>query len=360
MTIAVALSGGIDSLVAAYLLKQQTPDIFGIHFITGYESRRHGNDTPLDFGPGSPASHRPNPQLQQIARQLEIPLHIIDIRKTFEENIVAYFVETYRSGKTPNPCVMCNRIIKFGAALEAARNLGATNLATGHYARIGKKTDRLELLKGADRNKDQSYFLSMLTEKQLSRAIFPLGDLEKNRVHEIAREHDLQPASGRESQDICFIPAQNYGDFLEAREKGVYEPGPIVDTEGNAIGRHKGLHRYTIGQRRGLNCPAAAPYYVVRIDPENNRLVVGFENTLYKETCSISNVNWLIPKPEKPISVRAKIRYRHHEAAAWIEPGPGNSATIRFREPQKAITPGQAAVCYQQEAVAAAGWIEYV
>ncbi len=358
MTIAVALSGGIDSLVAAHLLKQQNPDIIGIHFITGYESRRHGNEIPRGPGTGSPASPRPGPQLQQIARQLEIPLHIIDSRKTFEENIVAYFVETYRTGKTPNPCVMCNRIIKFGAALEAARNLGAMHLATGHYARIEKKSNRLQLLKGADRKKDQSYFLSMLTEKQLSRAIFPLGDLEKSRVREIARDNDLQPVSGRESQDICFIPAQNYGDFLESRQTGVYEPGPIVDTEGNVIGRHKGLHRYTIGQRRGLNCPAEAPYYVVRIDPENNRLVVGFENTLYKETCRISNVNWLIPKPEKPISVRTKIRYRHRGAAARIEPGPGNSATIRFREPQKAITPGQAAVCYQQEAVAAAGWIE--
>ena len=354
MHVAVALSGGIDSLVAAHLLKQQNANLIGIHFLTGYESsdRRAGAE-----GQGTRTTVH-EPQARRVARQLDIPLHIVDCRHAFEKQVVAYFVQAYRTGRTPNPCVWCNRIIKFGAALEASFKLGATHLATGHYARIIETDSGPRLQKGADRRKDQSYFLSMLTADQLARAVFPLGELRKDRVRQIAEENALNSASGRESQDICFIPGQSYARFLEARHVNHFKPGEITDLQGNVIGRHKGLHRYTVGQRRGLNCPAEAPYYVVRIDVENNRLVVGFKNTLYKDTCKISRVNWLMPKPDKPVPVRAKIRYRHREAAGWIEPGPGNTAVIRFQEPQKAITPGQTAVCYQQDTVAAAGWIE--
>lgn len=357
MTVAVALSGGIDSLVAAWLLKKDNIPVIGIHFVTGYESSKHGygNKEP---GKSSVAAKDRGHPVKRLAETLDIPLHIVDCRRVFENHIVEYFIEAYRSGRTPNPCVLCNRVIKFGKALEFARNLGADRLATGHYARVENTGDSPLLRKGADRQKDQSYFLAMVTPEQLSQAVFPLGNLCKDRVRSIASRHGLEPLSGRESQDICFIHNRNYAEFLEKRGNIRIEPGPIADVDGNIIGRHKGLHRYTIGQRRGINCPDEAPYYVIRIDPEYNQLVVGFKNTLYKEYCYIKGINWLIQRPARPLWVKTKIRYRHHEADAVLEPGSGDTAVIRFAEPQAAITPGQAAVCYTEDAVAAGGWIE--
>ncbi|MCF8024104.1 MAG: tRNA 2-thiouridine(34) synthase MnmA [Desulfobacteraceae bacterium] len=358
MTAAVALSGGIDSLVAAWFLKKSDIPVIGIHFITGYESAKYGYGNKEQgrnaWGEEKDSDH----PVRRLADKLDIPLYIADCRSVFENRIVEYFVKTYCSGKTPNPCILCNRIIKFGKALEYAEKLGAEFLATGHYAIVGN-TGKVPLLrKGADRKKDQSYFLAMLTPEQLSRANFPLGDLSKDRVRRIALENGLKPVSGRESQDICFIHNENYAGFLENRGDIMLAPGPIVDVDGNTIGTHKGLHRYTVGQRRGISCPASEPYYVVRIKPESNQLIVGFKNNLYKKNCYISGVNWLIPKPDKPLRVKVKIRYRHREADAYIEPGPENTAVIRFAEPQAAITPGQAAVCYTDDAVAAGGWIE--
>ncbi len=357
MTAAVALSGGIDSLVAARLLKEQNVPVIGIHFVTGYESVKHGYKNSAQPENKPEAIKDADHAMQRLARQIDIPLHIIDCRQAFEKQIVEYFIQTYRSGRTPNPCVLCNRVIKFGIALEAAQKLGADFVATGHYARVEKTGRKTRLLKGADKKKDQSYFLAMLAPDQLSKAIFPLGSLNKDRVRQIALKYGLEPVSKQESQDICFIHGQNYADFLETRGKTRFEPGPIMDTDGNILGRHKGLHRYTIGQRRGINCPGPAPYYVIRIDPENNRLVVGFKNTLYKKYCYINEVNWLIPKPDEPVAVKARIRYRHNEADAVIYPGTGSSAVIRFAEPQAAVTPGQAAVCYQDDNVVAGGWI---
>ncbi|MFW6081338.1 MAG: tRNA 2-thiouridine(34) synthase MnmA [Desulfosalsimonas sp.] len=354
MTAAVALSGGIDSLVAAWLLKKSGIHVIGIHFITGYEFAKHEHSPP---GYSYALTKRALPA-QQAAEQLGIPLHIIDCRRVFEKQIVEYFTQTYGSGRTPNPCVLCNRLIKFGEVLEFAGKLGADCLATGHYANAEKAGEYAMLKKGADLKKDQSYFLGMLSAEQLSKAVFPLGKMHKENVKKLARENGLQAASDSESQDICFIRDENYAEFLETRGKIRLEPGPIVDVDGITIGRHKGLHRYTIGQRRGINCPAPAPYYVVRIEPELNRLVVGFKNTVYKDHCYIKRVNWLIPRPDKPIRVKAKIRYRHHEADALLEPGAGDTALIRFSEPQAAVTPGQAAVCYVNDTVAAGGWIE--
>ncbi|MGM0787081.1 MAG: tRNA 2-thiouridine(34) synthase MnmA [Thermodesulfobacteriota bacterium] len=357
MTVAVALSGGIDSLVAAWLLKKSGTPLIGIHFITGYESANRGyaasGSEKNEYGNTS----RANPA-EQAAHQLGIPLQIMDCRRVFEEQIVKYFAETYQSGRTPNPCVLCNRIIKFGKALEFAQSLGADCLATGHYANLEKTGKYPALKKGSDIQKDQSYFLGMLSSDQLSRAVFPLGGMHKEGVKKLAHENGLKPASDKESQDICFIRNKTYAGFLEARGEIRIEPGAIVDVQGNTIGRHNGLHRYTIGQRRGINCPAPAPYYVVRIEPEFNQLVVGFKNTVYKDHCYINRVNWLIPRPDKPVRVKAKIRYRHHEADALLEHKAGDRALIRFSQPQAAVTPGQAAVCYIDDTVAAGGWIE--
>lgn len=358
MIAAVALSGGIDSLVAAYVLKQQKIPVTGIHFVTGHVPFRH----PHTGGPptGAPAAED-NPhaaRVRQMARQIGMDLHIIDCGRTFEKKIVQYFIAGYGSGLTPNPCVLCNRLIKFGVVLEAARKLGATHLATGHYAAAAPVGNRYRLLKGADPKKDQSYFLSMLSEEQLSRALFPLAGLRKEQVRQIAEQAGLQPVAQGESQDICFIPGGDYAAFLEMRTGSAFRPGPIVDARGRRIGTHKGLHRYTVGQRRGIDCPAESPYYVIRIDAENNRLVVGGKASLYSRECVVHPVNWLVPRPDKPLTVHTRIRYRHPGALSEIEPAGENRAVIRFKNLQAAVTPGQAAVCYLGDTVAAAGWIQ--
>lgn len=343
--IAVALSGGIDSLVSAFLLKQQGIDIFGIHFITGYE-------TPSGL-------FDPQPQINHLSNLLNIKIHAIDIREKFENSIVTYFINSYLSGKTPNPCMLCNREIKFGLMLDHARKSGASKLATGHYANIVQTNGgSLALKKGIDAEKDQSYFLGMLSRQQLESACFVLGDKTKAEVIEIAKENNLQPFFKKESQDICFIKHISCQDFLASRLPGQFGSGDIVDSNGNAIGRHQGLFRYTIGQRRGINCPAAQPYYVLEIDVKQNRLVVGFEHELYKTGCRISGVNWSISRPETPIHVKTRIRYRHKAVESILTPIDDSTATIVFKDPQSAVTPGQAAVCCQDNLIVAAGWIE--
>ncbi len=351
MNIAVALSGGIDSLVAAHLLKKKHGVVFGIHFKTGYEKKQHPQ-------PNGQLADTADIRLQEMARQLDIPLHIIDCRQAFKKCIVDYFLSSYQSGLTPNPCVQCNRDIKFGIAMEAAARLGATHLATGHYARVRKQNDRWQLLRGSDPQKDQSYFLSMLSAAQLARAVFPLGGMKKEQVRDLAAQKGLNPVSIHESQDICFVHHNHYSELLEEQCPQVFKPGEIMDTEGKHIGTHKGLYRYTIGQRRGIDCPAASAYYVVEINAALNRLVVGFKNSLYKKECIINHVNWLMDKPDQPVAVSARIRYRHAGAQAEIKPLENNRAAIRFKHPQKAITPGQAAVCFCRDMVVAAGWIE--
>lgn len=335
---AVAISGGMDSLVAAYLLKQAGHPVFGIHFVSGYES--------------------PQESLESIEKALDIPIHVIDCRRAFKQEIVDYFIAAYQAGETPNPCMVCNRAIKFGHLMEAARELGAMRLATGHYAICETAANGgFRLKKGVDPQKEQSYFLAMLDQEQLARTVFPLGGLTKQAVKDIAQERGLTPAAGHESQDICFTRGLHYLDFISRHTDFRPEPGDIVDTSGRRIGRHQGLHRYTVGQRRGINCPAAEPYYVIRLDMTRNQLVVGFKNELYRRECRIRHVNWIAPKPETPLAVTVKIRYRHDPAEASLIAEAGNRAVIRFEQPQPAITPGQGAVCYQDETIVAGGWI---
>ena len=335
---AVAISGGMDSLVAAYLLKQAGHPVFGIHFRSGYES--------------------PQESLEPIGKALDIPIHVIDCRRAFQQEIVDYFIAAYKAGETPNPCMVCNRAIKFGHLLKAARKLGAKRLATGHYAVCESASDGgFRLKKGADPQKDQSYFLSMLDREQLGRAVFPLGGLSKQAVKDIAQARGLSFAAGHESQDICFTRGNHYLEFISSRTDFRPEPGDIVDASGRRLGRHQGLHRYTIGQRRGINCPAAEPYYVISLDMARNQLVVGFKNELYRTKCRIRHVNWIAARPETPLGVTVKIRYRHAPAEASLIAEKENRAVIRFKQPQPAITPGQAAVCYQEDTVVAGGWI---
>lgn len=340
--IAIAVSGGVDSLVCAWLLQQKGRDVIGIHFLTGYEKTT------------DPASKT----IQDLFRPLGIPIVIIDLKTSFKAEVVDYFTASYRSGKTPNPCLVCNPTIKFGVLLEKVRQMGASQLATGHYARVEAGRDgRYRLFRGVDDNKDQSYFLSRLTQDQLARACFPLGTWTKDRVRQLAAEKGLQPITRKESQDICFIKDSNYAEFL-VRTSGVRpQPGDIVDTAGHRVGTHNGLHRYTVGQRRGINCPASQAYYVIGIDAGRNRLVVGSKNELYTDRCRVTEVNWIAGVPDGPFPADTRIRYRHRAVASMVWPDGENGAVVRFDQPQEAVTPGQGAVFYRGDEVLGGGWI---
>ena len=341
--IAIAVSGGVDSLVSAYLLKKQQRDVFGIHFLTGYEK-------PSESGSGG---------IQALGRQLDLAVVVVDLKVPFKTMVVDYFTAAYQNGETPNPCLVCNPAIKFGALLDEARRLGASRLATGHYARVeGGQGTRYRLRRGVDPTKDQSYFLSRLTQDQLMCACFPLGTLTKAKVKALAAENGLQPITRQESQDVCFIRETGYADFL-VRTTGVSpQPGDIVDTAGHRVGVHSGLHQYTVGQRRGINCPASQAYYVVRIDTRRNRLVVGFKDDLVADHCRVTGINWIAGVPDGPVQADTRIRYRHRAVPSTVSPVGLDCAVVRFDQPQAAVTPGQGAVFYRGDEVLGGGWIE--
>lgn len=339
---AIALSGGIDSLVAARILKEKGHDLLGIHFTTGYEQIS-------------------TQQVRHISEQLEIPVKIIDCSADFNKLVVRYFINTYKSGKTPNPCLVCNPLIKFGIVLDFCRNLKADFLATGHYAQIYKDSNnRFHLLKAKDFKKDQSYFLAFMSQKQLASACFPLGGLTKNKVRKIAEQKGLEPSVKKESQDICFIKG-SYKDFLFKHGNIKQKPGPIKDIKGSIIGTHNGLHLFTVGQRRGINCPGPQPYYVVSIDTPNNSLIVGFKDDLLTGQCRVEDINW-INKPElldagKQMCVHVRLRYRHEPVKALVCPKDNNTVKLEFETPQSAVSPGQGAVFYNNDEVLGSGWI---
>lgn len=340
--IAIALSGGIDSLIAACLLKTQVKEVFGLHFLTGFEK-------PIDPGPT---------QIQALFQPLDIPVQVVDLKVPFRRSVVDYFADAYQNGETPNPCLVCNPTIKFGVLLQKAIQLGATHLATGHYARVEiGASGRYRLLKGVDGGKDQSYFLARLTQDQLARACFPLGSWTKDQVRALALEKGLAPVVRSESQDVCFVRDSSYADFLVKTVGMEPNPGEIVDMQGRRVGTHQGLHRYTVGQRRGINCPASRPYYVIRIDARHNRLVVGFKEERYSSRCRVRDVNWIGDPPDGPLAVDTRIRYRHQVAASTVTPDESGGATVRFEQPQSSVTPGQGAVFYRGEEVVGGGWI---
>jgi tRNA-specific 2-thiouridylase len=271
---AIALSGGIDSAVAAMRLRAAGENLLALHFITGFEP------------PTDAADHRGH--LERLALRLGVELAVIDCSEAFQREIVDYFVDSYRLGRTPNPCVRCNTRIKFGVVLQQALALGAQRLATGHYVRKERGDDgRFHLHKGVDERKDQSYFLARLTQDQLAKAVFPLGALTKAEVQRQAAEAALMVRPPRESQDICFVPRGDYAGFLTKAGRLAVEPGPIVDVHGRQLGCHHGLHAFTVGQRRGIDCPAPAPYYVVRIEVARNTLVVGGPADLMAAGCRV-------------------------------------------------------------------------
>lgn len=337
-SILIALSGGVDSSVAAALLIEQGWRVHGVTMAVAGEQTVQAARAAAD--------------------QLGIPLTLWEDRARFEREIVAPFVVEYQAGRTPNPCVLCNRRIKFQALYERARGIGAYHFATGHYARTERRHGRTALRRARWRPKDQSYVLSGLNQHQLERALFPLGSLTKDETRERAAALGLPSADRPESQEICFIPNDDYRTFLEKR-LGPPAPGPIFSCSGERLGRHTGLIHYTIGQRRGLGIAAPRPYYVVSLDPEQNALIVGHDEDTRSPSLHIAAVTWqTIPPQQSPFRCRAQIRYRHRPAPATARPGPAG-LEIQFDAPQRAVTPGQWAALYDADGyVLAAGTIE--
>jgi tRNA-specific 2-thiouridylase len=382
MTIAVAMSGGVDSSTAAAILagdnstssKGNGPDVVGLTMQL-WNQRRLPGIGGQDRGVGTPgqASGRCCSlddvyDARRVANFLGLPYFVVNFEQRFEERVVRPFVERYLAGETPIPCSLCNTEVKFGQFVDTARQIGAERVATGHYARISRDpiSGRYRLFAGVDGSKDQSYFLFGLTQEQLSRSLFPLGELTKQHVRSIACEKRLPVAEKPESQEICFVPAKSYHDFIEAylAEQGAKPPSPVgevVSTGGQVLGEHQGLHYYTVGQRKGLGVATGTPLYVVELDSVRNRVVVGRDEELYHRRCAVRDVNWIRPVVHgETLEARVKIRNKHIAARAHIEVRAPDQAFVEFFEAQRAISPGQAAVFYDGQEVLGGGWISRV
>ncbi len=350
------MSGGVDSSVAAALLKEQGCEVIGMTMqIWDYSSftDQHGETF------GTCCSLDDVYDARRVAESLGIPFYVVNFEKQFEKEVIERFCDDYFNGRTPNPCVLCNQVLKFEILLRRARELQADYLVTGHYAQL-KKDDHgvLSLHKGRDGNKDQSYFLFTLTPEQMQYVRFPLGGMTKEEVRDYAARLKLKVAEKPESQDICFVPDGNYVRFLEEQRGAGTMNGEIVHVDGQVLGEHEGTYRYTIGQRRGLGLSWPQPLYVVAIDAKNRKVIVGERHHLSVSRCTLYNVNWLVPSPTEPVNLSCRIRYRHQEVPSRVTPLSSNSVQVDFDDPQYGVTPGQAAVFYDGDQVIGGGWIE--
>lgn len=350
----VAMSGGVDSSVAALLLQQAG------HKISGVNLRMFHNED-LGQSPGKTCCSLADAEdAGLVARRLGAPFYVFDVSQVFRSTVIRDFIEEYQNGRTPNPCAVCNQTVKFGALLDRVRVLGADYLATGHYARVEQDaaTGRYLLKRGLDRSKDQSYFLYMLTQEQLAHTLFPLGSLEKTQVRQLAEAHGLVNAHKHDSQDICFVPDGDYAAFIERTVGTPSLPGNFVDQKGQVLGHHRGIIRYTHGQHKGLGLSTSEPLYVLEKDAVSNTIRLGPDSDLWSQTLTAEQFNWVsIPEPTEPIAVTVKTRYSQREAAAIARSLPGDRCQVTFEEPQRAITPGQAVVLYQEEIVVGGGTI---
>lgn len=350
--VVVAMSGGVDSSVAAALLVEQGYPTIGM--MLRLWSEPGCQDANRCCTPEAMA------QARRVAARLKIPFYAVDAQQPFYRQVVQPFIEGYAQGITPNPCALCNRFIRWGLLLEQATSLGAEFLATGHYARLRQLPGgRLQLLRAHDANKDQSYILHALNQGQLRRTLFPLGEKTKPEVREIARQLELPVAERQDSQDLCFLAGGELHDFLQRRASQGLIPGEIVDQDGRLLGRHRGLASYTLGQRRGLGVSAPQPLYVLEKRVAENRLVVGPQEALACRQFSARQVNWIAAEPpEAGVRLGVKIRYRAAEARAEALPEPGDRVRVRFEEPQRGVTPGQVAVFYDGEVCLGGGVID--
>jgi tRNA-specific 2-thiouridylase len=346
----VAMSGGVDSSTTAAILKREGHDVIGVTMQL------------WDYGDagGGCCSADDVRDARMVADQIGIPHYVVNYMDVFKKYIVEDFIGKYLSGKTPNPCVLCNQFMKFNFLLRRSMELGADYLATGHYARVEHKGDKSYLCKAVDGMKDQSYFLFALTQKELRRIMFPLGSMTKDEVRGIAKEVNLRVANKPDSQEVCFITGGDYRDFLKEHTEMKKERGEVVDTDGNVLGYHDGVFSFTVGQRRGLGVAKGKPLYVVKVDPESNRVVVGEEKDIFKTTLIANNVIWTDEPPSDEAQLKAKIRYRHKESDVVVRAKSDREAFVEFRNPQRAMTPGQAVVFYERDKVLGGGWVREV
>jgi len=349
--VAVAMSGGVDSSVAALLLLRQGYQIVGLTMqLMPCGGEKIGGCCGIEAVQSA----------QKVCRKLGIPHYVINLREPFRKIVIKNFIQEYAHGHTPNPCVVCNEKIKFDLLLRRAKEIGATYLATGHYATIKLSRQGFFLQKGKDKNKDQSYFLYRLKQNQLKHLLFPLGGLTKPQVRQIASKAGLPTAAKPESQEICFIPDNNYRKFLIDAASAPNRAGLIVDKKNKILGRHSGLNQYTIGQRKGLSLSSPRPLYVIKINTKNNKLIVGPETDLYQQKCLVKNINWISgAAPKLPLNISAKIRYRSLAAKATLKKQ-GQSLLCRFAKAQRAITPGQSIVFYKGSQILGGGIIDQV
>lgn len=340
----IAMSGGVDSSVAVRLMQEQGADCVGVMMSL--------------FSTETDAQKAAAAAAGAVAERLGIPFHVVDYHEAFKKEIIDSFVRAYLHGQTPNPCIVCNKTMKFGKLLELAEEQGCDRIVTGHYARIEKDGELFRLKKAEDQTKDQSYMLYRLSQEQLGKSWFPLGEYQKSEIRELAESWGFVNARQKDSQDICFVPDGDYARVIEEYTKEGSRPGPFVDTNGNVLGRHRGIIHYTVGQRRGLGIAAPEPLYVCRIDPEQNTIELGFREQLFDRELDADEFNWIAGTvPNQPVRCRAKIRYHHAEELCTVYPEGKETAHIVFEEPQRAITPGQSVVLYDGDYVLGGGTI---